>query len=262
MHGTGSAARVLLHGMRARVFATAVSVMAVAGCSSSFNADQYPTPDEKYQASIDFYNRGKCHQAVEGFRLLTFELDALDPRMVDVRYYMAECTLDQGQGLEAARLFRRVSDEFPRHPRAPQALLRAGDSYASLWKKPQLDPVYGETAQATYRELLSRYPASEAADSANQRIAALNEWFARKGYDSGNFYYRLRAYDSAILYFKDVIAQYPQSTWAPKAVVRLIEAYTKIGYDEEKREMCDYLQLYYPDAEKARSVCPEQFASS
>ncbi len=252
MHGTGTAARVLLLGMKARTFAAAVLVVGAA-CSTSFNADRYPTPEDKYQASIDFYNRGKCQQAVEGFRLLTFELDALDPRMVDVRFYMAECTLDQGQGLEAARLFRRVSDEFPRNPRAPQALLRAGDSYATLWKKPQLDPTYGETAMATYRELLSRYPAS---------ISALNEWFARKGYESGNFYYRLRAYDSAILYLKDVIAQYPQTTYAPRAVVKLIEAYTKIGYDDEKREMCDYLQLYYPDAEKARRVCPEQSASS
>jgi outer membrane protein assembly factor BamD len=192
---------------------------------------------------MDLYNRGNCNQATEGFRRLIFEFEAFDPRVISVRYYLAECTLKRGERLEAARLFRRVSDEFPRSDLAPQALLRAGDSYAQLWKKPDLDPTYGETAAATYRELLARYPASPQADSAQARIQHLNEWFAEKDYKNGNFYFRLHAYDSAILYF------------------RLIEAYDKIGYQEEQREMCGYLRQFYPDSRRADKLCPQGVAS-
>jgi outer membrane protein assembly factor BamD len=238
-----------------------VAAAALAACSKNLDPNQYPTPESLLEASMDLYNSGNCNQAIEGFRRLVFELDAFDPRIVTVRYYLAECTLRRGERLEAARLFRRVSDEFPRNQMAPQALLRAGDSYAELWKDPDLDPTYGETAAATYRELLARYPATPQADSANARIGALNEWFAEKGFKNGNFYFRLRAYDSAILYFKDVVANYPQTEHAARSVERLIEAYDKIGYQEEKREMCGYLRQFYPDSQRADKLC-SQGASS
>ena len=45
-----------------------------------------------------------------------------------------------------------VSDETPNSPLAPLALERAGDVYADLWRRPELDPTYGQTALATYRE--------------------------------------------------------------------------------------------------------------
>jgi outer membrane assembly lipoprotein YfiO len=98
----------------------------------------------------------------------------------------------------------------------------------------------------TYRELMARYPASAAADRAQLRIAAIEEMFAEKEFKGGVFYLRLGAYDSAIIYFKGVVAEYPRSSYAPKAVMKLIDAYNKIGYVEEKREMCQYLWQYYP----------------
>ena len=245
--------------MRSAVLIAAA--VAVAACSKNLDPNQYPTPESLLEASMDLYNRGKCEQASQGFRRLVFEFDALDPRVVTVRYYLAECTLKRGERLEAARLFRRVSDETPRHELAPQALLRAGDSYAGMWKKPVLDPTYGETAAATYRELLARYPASQPADTAQTRIQALNEWFAEKDYKNGNFYFRLHAYDSAILYFKDVVANYPQTEYAARSVERLIEAYDKIGYQEEKREMCQYLRQFYPDSRRADKLCPQGVSS-
>ena len=235
--------------------------VAVAACSKNLDPNKYPTPESLLEASVDLYNRGKCEQASQGFRRLVFEFDASDPRVVTVRYYLAECTLKRGERLEAARLFRRVSDETPRHELAPQALLRAGDSYAGMWKKPDLDPTYGETAAGTYRELLARYPVSQQADTAQARIQSLNEWFAEKDYKNGNFYFRLRAYDSAILYFKDVVANYPQTEYAGRSVERLIEAYDKIGYQEEKREMCGYLRQFYPDSQRADKLCPQGVSS-
>jgi len=238
-----------------------VAAVAVAACSKNLDPSQYPTPESLLEASMDLYNRGKCEQASEGFRRLIFEFDAFDPRVVTVRFYLAECTLKRGERLEAARLFRRVSDEFPRNEMAPRALLRAGDSYAGLWKKPDLDPTYGETAAATYRELLARYPASQWADTAQARTQHLNEWFAEKDYRNGNFYFRLHAYDSAILYFKDVVANYPQTEYAARSVERLIEAYNKIGYQEEEREMCGYLRQFYPDSRRANKLCPQGVAS-
>jgi outer membrane protein assembly factor BamD len=102
---------------------------------------------------------------------------------------------------------------------------------------------------------MGRYPESTAAKRARIRIRELNELFAAKEYKNGMFYLRLRAYDSAIIYFKDVIAEYGESSYAPLAVLRLVDAYRRIGYEEEEREMCDYLRQFYPETAAQTETC-------
>ena len=113
-----------------------------------------------------------------------------------------------GSHLEAAREFRKTSDDTPNDPLAADALLRVGDVYADLWRRPELDPSYGQTALATYQELVNRYPGTTAATRAQARIADLQERFAYKEYRAALYYFKLKAYDSAILYLKDVVATY------------------------------------------------------
>jgi outer membrane protein assembly factor BamD len=218
-------------------------------------------PQVLFDSALAAYRDGDCGWTRDAFARLSFELDASDPLQPRTRYYVGECMMRKGERLEATRQFRRIADDYPRHPLAADALLRSGDAYASLWSDPDLDPTYGESAVVTYRELIARYPASAAADRAQLRIAAIEEMFAEKEFKGGVFYLRLGAYDSAIIYFKGVVADYPRSSYAPQAVMKLIDAYNKIGYVEEKREMCQYLWQYYPDEEGAQQACPEQFAT-
>lgn len=231
-------------------------VSAAAACGGGFDPSIYPTPDSLFQASLAAYERGDCGKAKAGFRQLTFQLPPRDARLADARYYLADCMLDDGERLEAAREFRRVADEFPQHHRASESLLRAGDANADLWKRAELDPTFGETAMAIYRELLARYPDGPAATEARARIADLGNKFAEKTYKAGNFYLRLRAYDSAIIYFRDVVANYPRSAYAPRALVKLVEAYRKVGYVEERRETCEHLHQFYPEAPDLDDACP------
>ena len=179
-----------------------------------------------------------------------------DARLIEARMLVGEVALARGNRIEAAREFRRVSDETPSHPLAPRALLRVGDAHAELWRRPELDPTYGHSALATYQELLNRYPDSEVAPQAREKIAQLNDWFAEKAYKSARYYLRLKAYDSAIIYLRDLLATYPQSAVAPEALLRLIEAYRTLGYLEDVRETCDYLRRFHPDTPDADAACP------
>lgn len=223
-----------------------VPIVAAVACGQGFRPGQYPDPMALLEASKAAYRRGDCEAASAGFQRLTFEMAARDPLQAELRYYLAECDMRNREYVEAARQFRRVANEFPQHALAPDGLLRAGDAYAELWKRPALDPTYGENALSVWRELQNRYSQAPAADRARLRIQDLNEMFAEKAYKNGDFYYRFGAYDSAIIYFQDVVANYPGTSFAPRAVVKLIATYDRIGYQEEKREMCGYLQQYYP----------------
>ena len=160
------------------------------------------------------------------------------------------------------REFRKTSDETPNDPLAPDALLRLGDVYADLWRRPELDPTYGQTALSTYQELLNRYPESPAAKRAQLRVNELNERFAYKEYKAAMFYFRLKAYDSAILYLKDLVATYPKTAVVPDALVKLVHAYKALGYREDVQETCGYIQRFHPKAPKVHEVCPAKPAGA
>ena len=238
-----------------RIGLASTGALVLFACGGGFLPSQYPDPLALYNASLERYRQGDCDEAQLGFQRVSFELAPRDQMQAQVRYYLAECTLDGRDFIEAARQFRRVADEFPRHPLAPDALLRAGDAFAELWKAPALDPGYGRNAIETWQELMGRYPQSTAAQRARLRITELNEMFAEKEYENGMFYLRLRAYDSAIIYFRDVVAQYGESSYAPLAVLRLVDAFRRIGYEEEEREMCDYLRQFYPETAARAKTC-------
>jgi outer membrane protein assembly factor BamD len=240
-----------------RSIALLLALAAASGCAKRLDPNKYATSEALYDAAVAEYRKGNYFMAEQAFQRLTFELQGRDERQARVRYYLGECMLELRRELEAAQQFRRASDDFPRHELAPDALLRAGDAYASLWDDAELDPSYGETALATYTELLGRYPSSPAAARARERMAELNEMFAAKTLKGGVFYLRLKAFDSAIIYFRDVVVSYPNSSSAPAAVVKLIEAYDRIGYNDEKADMCLYLRQYYPNAKGAEDRCSD-----
>jgi len=219
------------------------------------------TIDSLWRQAEQAVHHGKWGDAQKLLDRINLEFSPGDPRVGRAHYYLGEALFAQNRQLEAAREFRRASDETPNDPIAPEALLRLGDVYADLWRRPELDPTYGQTALSTYQELMNRYPGSSAAKRGQLRIAELNERFATKEFKAGMFYFRLKAYDSAILYLKDVVATYPKAAIVPEALVKLVQAYKALGYREDVQETCGYIHRFHPRAPQVGEVCPSKPAA-
>lgn len=198
----------------------------------------------------------KWTKAITAFERIQLELPTRDPRRPAARFMIAEARLGERSNLQAVREFRRVADDFPGDSLAPEALKRAGDAYARLWRRPELDPTYGMQAMATYQEVTSRFPGTPAATAAQARIGELEDMFAFKAYKSALFYIRYKALDSAILYLKDLVATYPRAAIVPEALERLVETYQTLGYVEDQQEICTFFRRTHPDAPNLASTCP------
>jgi outer membrane protein assembly factor BamD len=242
-------------------------LLAAAACGGGTRPSTGPTPqvqetatsgevDTLWREAQHHVRRGKWADAIKTLERVLLELPPGDSRIAQAHYFLGEAQYATGGHLEAAREFRKASDDTPNDPLAPDALLRVGDVYADLWRRPELDPSYGQTALATYQELVNRYPGTSAASRAQTRIAELQERFAFKEYRAALYYFRLKAYDSAILYLKDVVATYPRASVAPDALVKLVQAYQRLGYKEDVQETCGYIRRYHPKAAGDHGVCP------
>jgi outer membrane protein assembly factor BamD len=254
------------------VIAGLTALTACGGGRSTEVVNGAPTPeyesaspqqvDSLYRLGERQVRGGKWNDAIKHLERVLLEFSPGDARIPQARFWLGEAKFAAGSHLEAAREFRRVSDETPNDRLAADALLRVGDVYADLWRRPELDPSYGQTALATYQELLNRYAASPAAARAQARMAELQERFAYKEYRAGLYYFKLKAYDSAILYLKDVVATYPRAAIAPDALLKLVEAYQRLGYQEDVRETCGYLRRFHPSALRGKSRCSAEPAGT
>lgn len=247
----------------------ALGLVVVAACTPkppSSGADLAPTPvdtavarnqaDSIWQEGLKLFRHGNYTKAAEVFQRTLLEFRPGDPRIIQAHFFLGESYFGDGSQLQAVREFRKVSDDYPSNPLAPDALYRAGDAYAVLWGNPALDPSYGRSALATYTELLNRYPNSPAAARARQQVAELQNKFAYKEWETARYYLRLKAYDSAVLYMKALVASYPNTPSAQKALIQLVVTYRELGYLEDAAEMCGALRQYHPDTKDLGTLCP------
>jgi outer membrane protein assembly factor BamD len=243
--------------MHARTW-TCVAIAAAAAltaCRGGFRLSQFPSNQSLYAAGLREYQRKHWSNAITAFEKLTNDLPARDTLLPRAYWYLASSHENQREHLLAAQSFTRLFESFPDDTLADDAALEAARSYRRMWRKPLLDATYGETALATYNTLIGLYGETSAlAPAARKEIAELEQWFATKNYETGRYYLRRKAYDSAILYFKYVLERWPHVPRARDALLRLAEAYQAIRYRDDLAETCAKLRQTYPgDPEIART---------
>jgi outer membrane protein assembly factor BamD len=211
--------------------------------------------DRQWAHAEKLFRAGKWADAATALERLNLEFASGDARIARSRFFLGECHFQMKSHLQAVREFRRVSDDLPSDPLAPDALLRAADAFADLWRRPELDPTYAHTAIGTYQEVQNRFPGTHAARLAQVRIDALNDNLAFKQYRTALYYIRYKADDSAILYLKDLASTYPRAKIVPTALVTLISVYQRLGYTEDIRETCTYLRRFHPQGDGVEGAC-------
>jgi len=235
-----------------------VTLALVTACvSGGFQAARFRDTKTLYQATMREYQRRHWDNAVAGFERLSVELPAQDSLLSRVLYYLGRAHEGKKEWLLAAQTFNRLTESFPDDTLADDALLAAGNDYARMWRSPTLDAEYGETAINTFNTLLTVYPNSPLRADAERGIARLQQWFATKNYENAMHYFRRKAYDSAIIYLKDIVRLYPEAPRARDALLRLVEAYRHNSYREDASETCGALHGKYPRDREVRELCGE-----
>ncbi len=240
-----------------------VTLGVLAGCGRGFQPRDFANPEALFRGAMQEYERGKMANAILGFERLSLDLSSRDPLLVLTYYYLGLAHERQKEYLLAAQAFARLSDAFPSDTLAPKAILGEARSYQNLWRRPGLDADYGHKALGTLRVLLTAYPESPEAVDATARIVTLEDWLARKDYQTGMHYFRIRkAYDSAIIYFQDVVATYPGTATARLAWIGLLRSYRARNWTEEAQETCEELHRRYSGDADVRELCGPSAAAA
>jgi tol-pal system protein YbgF len=111
-------------------------------------------PKEQYNAAIEAYRAGQYDQAESQFR--AFLAHNAGSRLApDATFYLGESYLQRSRPREAAEQYLKLSTDYAKSPRAPEGMLRLGQSLAMLGNN--------EQACATFGEVSRRFPAASTA---------------------------------------------------------------------------------------------------
>jgi len=226
--------------------------------SPSFQPRAFPSSGALFNASLAEYRNRHYDNAVTGFERLTLDLSARDTLLPLAHWYLAHAHEMKQEHLLAASSYTRLAESFPDDSLAPMALLLAGDSYAELWRRPDLDPTYGDLAQIQYRQLGTIYPDSPLRLKADSASEGIDEKKALKDYGVGMHYVRRKAFESSLIYFKDVVKNYPLTKVARDALMEMVIVYRRpeLRYLPEAAETCVTLRTAYAGDPAVAALCP------
>ncbi|MBI4408915.1 MAG: outer membrane protein assembly factor BamD [Gemmatimonadetes bacterium] len=242
--------------------AIALTLAAAAGCASGGPPlARLSGPDALFERGIQEYQAKHWTDAIAAFERLALEYPTYT-RVQEARFRLADSYFGKKEYLTAATEFVRLATDYPSGAWADDARFKTCESYYRLSPKVQLDQQYTRAAIEHCESLLAYYPNSEFAPRARALVQDLTDKLAEKIFVGAEFYYRNRAFDSAILYYEEVLSQYPRSTLAPRALLRLVQVYDRIGYEEEAEAAKERLLREYPESAEAKQAQGISLASS
>ncbi|MGB3865351.1 MAG: outer membrane protein assembly factor BamD [Xanthobacteraceae bacterium] len=137
------------------------------------------------------------------------------------------------------------------HPGSPDAAyaqyLIASSQYDQI---PDVSRDQGRTerAIAALEEVVRKYPTSEYATSAKQKLQGARDQLAAKEMNIGRYYMEKRDFGAAINRYKTVVTRYQTTRHVEEALARLTEAYMAIGIVGEAQTAAAILGHNFPDS--------------
>ena len=249
------AARLQRRAHQAILLTTLVVLSACAGNEETFDAAQdLQEAYEQAQSSIQNGNYRRGIQILEAIQARYPFSDVARQIQLDLMYAYYKSGAPE-LAVEAADTFMR---ENPIHPRVDYALYIKGLAYfdddpgmLERWFRKNTDkrpPKDVEQAYQAFRRLVERYPASEYAPDAQQRIVFLKNRLAAYETEVADYYLRRGAYVAAANRAKNALESYNGAESNVESLRIMIAAYEGLGMNDLAADARRVLELNFPDS--------------
>lgn len=248
-----------LQGARASAtrVALALATMTLAGCASTaIDTTQAlnPDPPSKMFADGDAYMQaGKFEDAAQKFEGLDRE-HPYSPEARRAIVMAAYAYYRGGKTPEAIASAERYVALHPGTKEAPLAHHIIASSYFDDMKGPNRDQSATRKALDQLKILKTRYPESEYARNADNRIRLAEDNLAAAEMEVGRYYLKRKNYVAAINRFKTVVSEYQTTAHVEEALMRLTESYMSLGITREAQNATAILGHNYPDSKWYRDA--------
>lgn len=191
---------------------TVLTIVAIfaASCSKHSQIMKNPDNDVKYEAAIDYYNKGDYYRAIQLFDQLIAVYRGTD-KLEDLNYYYAYCHYHQEDYLLASYYFKRYAQNFPNSPKAEECLFMNAYCYYLDSPKSSLDQTNTYEAIKEMQLFINLYPDSERIQECNNIMDELRSKLEKKATEIAIQYFKTRQYKAAIRALENVLEDFPDT---------------------------------------------------
>lgn len=143
------------------------------------------------------------------------------PLAASAQYKLGLVLKGLGRYFEAEEEFQNVISNYPNSEWIDAAKFQIASCRASISRSPDYDQEATSEAKEKFEEFIKEHPDAALSREAENNIQRLREKEAESAFGIGRFYEKQKLYDSAKIYYNDVIENYPKSIWAAKSLERL-----------------------------------------
>lgn len=209
---------------------------------STFNLAQEYEKDERYEEAIRKYTEVKNRFPYSQYAIKA-ELAIADVYFKEESYGEAQINY---------QTFREL---HPKHTQIDYVIFRIGLSYFNqLPETIDRDLTYAHDAISTFDELVEKYSQSEFVKEAKEKKATALKKLAEKEDYVGDFYFKRKVYDSALIRYEYLIKTYPQSELNEKALARAYYSALKAGEREKSKNYLNQLKKNYPNSKELSAL--------
>lgn len=209
--------------------------------------------DELWESGVEAFEAGEWDDAIQRLERLVTQF-AGHPQGPAARIYVARAYEEKEEYITAAAEYDRFLQFYYNHGLAPEASLGVCESYAALAPHPQRDQTYTRQAGDACARTVREFQGLSVAQTADSIRTAMVDRLAESVFVEAEFYQRAGLHNSAILVLEDLVLQYPDTEWAPRAIRAMYDSYSELGWEEEANEAADRLQREYPESESAQAL--------
>ena len=137
------------------------------------------------------------------------------------QYKLGLSHLALGEYEQAVGAFQQLIDRYPSSALIDDARFQMAQASLKGTFKPGYDSHPTDQAITELETFVETYPTNSRSAEAISRLQTLRERRAQHDFEVAQFYERRTLYDSALIYYQEVVSRYAQTSWAPKALARI-----------------------------------------
>ena len=229
-----------------------VSCLLLAACGGNDIKPDQPLP-EIYAEAYRQFDKKNYSQAAEEFQ--NAERNHPTSEWAADALVMATYSAYKDDDFAGALL---ASDRFmrfhPGHSDVAYILYLRGMSYYRQVSDVRREPGMSVYALNTFQQLVDRFPNTEYAANAKNKILILKNYIAGKVMYSARRDMKKQNWLSAIEQLQQIVAGAQETQMTPEAMYRLVECYAAIGLPEQAGGYAEMLRLNFPDNEWTKKL--------
>lgn len=161
---------------------------------------------------------------------------------------------DEGSMIMAASEYREFISLFPYSPSAPLARHQIAMTFYRKVLKPGRDQTKTKQALAEFKKVVTNYPLSEEAKSAQEKILDCEDRLAEHTLHIGVHYYRVKAYNAATSRLTDILTNFPNFSKMDMVYYYLGDSYYKATLVEQSIPYFTKLITDFPQSKLAKKA--------